>query len=83
MGGSGRGENEAAESRLSHEDVIGHQGEMAMTTPPSDPRPRDPAGLAALISRAAADRRLPPVERWSPPHCGAIDMAIDGQGRWS
>lgn len=39
-------------------------------------------GLAALISRAA-DGKLPPVERWSPPDCGDIDMAIGRDGRWS
>lgn len=53
-----------------------------MTTDPGESS-RDPSGLAALIARAASDRRIPPVERWSPPHCGAIDMAIDGQGRWT
>ncbi len=42
----------------------------------------DAAGLAALISRAAGGRGLPPVERWSPPFCGDIDMEIDRDGRW-
>jgi hypothetical protein len=41
----------------------------------------DAADLAALISRAQADRNagkdgLPPVERWNPPYCGDIDMEI-------
>ncbi len=44
--------------------------------------PTDPAGLAALISRASPSGRRPPVERWSPPDCGDIDMAIDREGRW-
>lgn len=42
----------------------------------------DVAGLAALIGRAAPDGRKPPVERWNPPFCGDIDMAIDRDGRW-
>ena len=47
----------------------------------------DPADLAAMISRAQADRNagkdgLPPVERWNPPYCGDIDMEIRGDGTW-
>ena len=47
----------------------------------------DAAGLAALISRAQADRNagkdgLPPVERWNPPYCGDIDMEIRSDGTW-
>ena len=42
----------------------------------------DIGGLAALIDRAAPDGRRPPVERWNPPFCGDIDMAIDRDGRW-
>lgn len=45
----------------------------------------DAAGLAALISRASAEtggRGLPPVERWSPPFCGDIDMEIRADGTW-
>lgn len=47
----------------------------------------DAAGLAALISRAAADtgdknRGLPPVDRWNPPFCGDIDMEIRADGTW-
>jgi hypothetical protein len=42
-----------------------------------------PAGLAALVARAGSGRRAPPVERWDPPDCGAIDMAIDFDGGWS
>jgi hypothetical protein len=42
----------------------------------------DIGGLAALIGRAAPDGRRPPVERWNPPFCGDIDMAIDRDGRW-
>lgn len=47
----------------------------------------DAASLAALISRAQADRNqgkdgLPPVERWNPPYCGEIDMEIRADGTW-
>lgn len=41
-----------------------------------------PPGLAALAAQAG--RRAPerPVERWNPPHCGAIDMRIASDGTW-
>lgn len=47
----------------------------------------DAADLAAMISRAQADRNagkdgLPPVERWNPPFCGDIDMEIRADGTW-
>jgi hypothetical protein len=47
----------------------------------------DAADLAAMISRAQADRNagkdgLPPVERWNPPFCGDIDMEIRPDGTW-
>ena len=47
----------------------------------------DAAGLAALISRAAAQTAggkasLPPVERWEPPFCGDLDMEIRADGTW-
>jgi uncharacterized protein len=39
--------------------------------------------LAALISRAVTSGKgLPPVERWNPPFCGDIDMAIKADGTW-
>ena len=34
--------------------------------------------LAAFIAGDA----LPPVERWNPAHCGAIDIRIAADGRW-
>jgi hypothetical protein len=43
----------------------------------------DPAGLSALVSRAArAGKGLPPVERWNPDFCGDIDMEIRPDGTW-
>ena len=39
--------------------------------------------LEALASRAGGGgRRLPPVDRWNPPDCGAIDMRIERDGTW-
>lgn len=36
--------------------------------------------LSALGS--GPSRGLPPVERWNPPFCGALDMRIAGDGTW-
>ena len=40
------------------------------------------AGLEALIKDAAGNG-LPPVERWSPPYCGDIGLAIRRDGTWT
>ncbi|CAO4184182.1 DUF1285 domain-containing protein [Methylorubrum aminovorans] len=50
-----------------------------MTQPPSD----DPAlaRLSAALGEVA-QRGLPPVERWNPEHCGAIDIRIAADGTW-
>ncbi len=39
-------------------------------------------GLASLQRDAAAGRKLPPVERWNPAHCGDIDIRIARDGTW-
>ena len=39
-------------------------------------------GLAALQRDAAAGRKLPPVEKWNPAHCGDIDIRISRDGTW-
>ncbi len=39
-------------------------------------------GLASLQREAAAGRRLPPVEKWNPAHCGDIDIRIARDGTW-
>jgi hypothetical protein len=39
-------------------------------------------GLASLQREAAAGRRLPPVEKWHPAHCGEIDIRIARDGTW-
>lgn len=43
----------------------------------------DLAGLGlAEIARLAAERKLPPVESWNPPHCGDSGMRIARDGTW-
>lgn len=34
------------------------------------------------VARLLAERKLPPVERWDPPHRGHSAMRIDRDGRW-
>jgi hypothetical protein len=34
------------------------------------------------VARALADRRLPPVEKWNPAHCGDSEMRIARDGTW-
>ncbi len=51
--------------------------------PESAPPPPELAGLTlAEIAQAVADRRLPPVEQWNPPHCGDSAMRIARDGTW-
>lgn len=44
----------------------------------------DKSALLAAVAQAAqqAPRGLPPVHLWNPPHCGAIDIRIRGDGVW-
>lgn len=57
-----------------------------MTSEPQDFSRSEPPqllrGLAELQADAAAGRRLPPVEKWNPPHCGSIPMKIGRDGTW-
>ncbi|CAN5779385.1 DUF1285 domain-containing protein [soil metagenome] len=47
-----------------------------------DPLP-DLATLSlAEIARLAEERKLPPVERWNPTHCGDSAMRIARDGTW-
>lgn len=39
-------------------------------------------GLASLQRETAAGRKLPPVERWNPAHCGDSHMRIARDGTW-
>lgn len=51
--------------------------------PESAPPPSELAGLSlAEIAQAAAERRLPPVAQWNPPHCGDSGMRIARDGTW-
>jgi len=51
--------------------------------PESAPPPSELAGLSlAEIVQAVAERRLPPVEQWNPPHCGDSQMRIARDGTW-
>ncbi|MGQ0661160.1 DUF1285 domain-containing protein [Sphingosinicella sp.] len=51
--------------------------------PETQPPPADLAGLGlAEIARLAAERRLPPVEKWHPIHCGDSAMRIARDGTW-
>lgn len=50
---------------------------------PMAPVPEDLAGLSlADIARLAAEKKLPPVERWNPTHCGDSRMRIARDGSW-
>jgi len=50
------------------------------------PAPEPPADLSTLgladIARLAEQRKLPPVERWNPAHCGDSAMRIARDGTW-
>ena len=50
---------------------------------PSPEPPPDLAGLSlAEIARLAEEKKLPPVERWNPGHCGDSAMRIARDGTW-
>ena len=50
---------------------------------PIQPSLPELAGLdLAEIARLVAERRLPPVETWNPPHCGHSAMRIAADGGW-
>jgi len=50
---------------------------------PMPPAPEDLSGLSlAEIARLADEKRLPPVERWNPTHCGDSEMRIARDGTW-
>ena len=49
---------------------------------PMEPPP-DLASLSlADIARLANEKRLPPVDKWHPTHCGDSDMRIARDGTW-
>jgi len=50
---------------------------------PMAPTPDDLAGLSlADIARLAEEKKLPPVEKWNPSHCGDSAMRIALDGTW-
>ena len=50
---------------------------------PMAPLPEDLSGLSlAEIARLAEEKRLPPVEKWHPTHCGDSEMRIARDGTW-
>lgn len=48
--------------------------------------PETPSDLSTLslaeIARLAEERKLPPVEKWNPAHCGHSGMRIASDGTW-
>ena len=50
------------------------------------PESRPPLDISSMtladVARAVAERRLPPVEQWNPPHCGHSGMRIAADGTW-
>ncbi len=50
---------------------------------PMPPPPDDLAGLSlAEIARLAEEKKLPPVDKWNPSHCGDSEMRIARDGIW-
>jgi hypothetical protein len=49
---------------------------------PMDPLPDLSTLSLAEIAQLVADRKLPPVERWKPAHCGHSGMRIARDGTW-
>jgi hypothetical protein len=50
---------------------------------PMPPPPDDLAGLSlAEIARLAEEKKLPPVDKWNPTHCGDSEMRIARDGTW-
>lgn len=50
---------------------------------PMAPAPDDLTTLSlADIARLAEEKRLPPVDKWAPTHCGDSEMRIGRDGTW-
>ena len=49
---------------------------------PYDPPPELASMSLAEIAEAVEQRKLPPVEQWSPEHSGDSEMRIAADGRW-
>ena len=51
--------------------------------PETAPPPEDISGLSlAEIARLVEEKRLPPVDKWDPSHCGHSGMRIARDGTW-
>lgn len=50
---------------------------------PYDPPPEIAGLTLAELAQAVADRKLPPVEQWSPAHVGDSHMTIRADGSWT
>lgn len=49
---------------------------------PMEPLPDLSTLSLADIARLMAEKRLPPVDQWSPAHCGDSEMRIARDGTW-
>jgi hypothetical protein len=49
---------------------------------PMEPLPDLSTLSLAEIARLAAEKRLPPVDKWNPDHCGDSEMRITRDGTW-
>jgi len=49
---------------------------------PTEPLPDLQSMPLAEVARLAAERKLPPVEKWNPTHCGDSEMRIARDGTW-
>ncbi|CAN5415600.1 DUF1285 domain-containing protein [soil metagenome] len=49
---------------------------------PMPPLPDLQSLSLAEIAKLAEEKRLPPVEKWNPTHCGPSDMRIARDGTW-
>ncbi|MFZ2994993.1 DUF1285 domain-containing protein [Sphingobium sp.] len=49
---------------------------------PMDPIPNLADLSLADIARLLADKKLPPVDKWNPDHCGDSEMRIARDGTW-
>jgi hypothetical protein len=49
---------------------------------PMPPQPDLDTMSLADVAKALAEKRLPPVEKWNPTHCGDSEMRIARDGTW-
>lgn len=64
----------------------GHQQEaeiVAATGPVSSDSPVPPLGRLEQVLLESARRGAAPVDRWSPPYCGDVGLAVAADGTWT